>query len=206
MQDFTNLAYATSAQHKDSTESRIKRDASDLEKTRTKLEACSPFTSDPTLRNIVNGIVAGQGENVQDFESVGNKIIDDIIGKSAFTYKFKRIERARTAGKIAPDRTIDPALLFLNKPQLAQAIRDHVANLSSKDVMNSIPKTDCYVLDVTLIHRLPWTKSDSYSAIAESYADLTVTHYGQARVVFDGYGECPSIKDEEMRKKPTPCC
>ena len=78
MQDFTNLAYATSAQRKDSTESRIKRDASDLEKIRTKLEACSPFTSDPTLRNIVNGIVAGQGENVPYFESVGNKIIDDI--------------------------------------------------------------------------------------------------------------------------------
>ena len=125
MQDFTNLAYATSAQRKDSTELRIKRDASDLEKIRTKLEACSPFTSDPTLRNIVSGIVAGQGENVPYFESVGNKIIDDIIGKSAFTYKFKCIERARTlgkisAGKIAPDRTIDPALLFLNKPQLAR--------------------------------------------------------------------------------------
>ena len=167
MQDFTNLAYATSAQRKDSTESRIKRDASDLEKIRTKLEACSPFTSDPTPRNIVNGIVAGQGENVPYLESVGNKIIDDIIGKSAFTYKFKRIERARTlgnisAGKIAPDHTIDPALLFLNKPQLAQAIQDHVANLSSKDVMNSIPKTDCYVLDGgSLIHRLPWKKGDS---------------------------------------------
>ena len=96
MQDFTNLAYAISAQRKDSTESRIKRDASDFVKIRTKLEACSPFTSDPTLRNIVNGIVAGQGENVPYFESVGNKIIFDIIGKSAFTYKFKRIERART--------------------------------------------------------------------------------------------------------------
>ena len=56
------------------------------------------------------------------------------------------------------------------------------------------------------IHRLPWKKGESYNAIAESYADLTVTHYGQARVVFDGYGECPSIKDEEMRKNPTPCC
>ena len=140
--------------------------------------------------------------NVQDFESVGNKIIEDILGKSAFTYKFKRKERARTLGnisavKIAPDRTIDPALLFqrfllvsrsgdlsleavltyelspyppalfvtrnilrkADKPQLAQAIRDYVANLSSNAVMNSIPETDCYVLDGgSLIHRLPWKK------------------------------------------------
>ena len=82
--------YATSSQHKDSSEARIKRDASDLEKIRLKLAACSPFTSDPTLRNIVNGIVAGPDVNVHDFESVGNKIIEDMIGKSAFTYKFKR--------------------------------------------------------------------------------------------------------------------
>ena len=53
--------------------------------------------------------------NVQYFESVGNKIIEDIIGKSAFTYKVKRIERARTlrnvsAVKTAPGRIIDPTL------------------------------------------------------------------------------------------------
>ena len=117
MQDFTDLTYTTSPQHKDSTEARIKRDASDLDKIRMKLASCSPFTFDPTLRNIINGIVAGPAVNVHEFESVGNKIIEDMIGKSAFTYKFKRKDRAQTLGnisavKIAPDRTIDPALLF----------------------------------------------------------------------------------------------
>jgi hypothetical protein len=48
MQDFTDLTY-TSPQN-----------ASDLEKIQIKLAVCSPFTSDPTLRNIVNGIVADQ--------------------------------------------------------------------------------------------------------------------------------------------------
>jgi hypothetical protein len=117
MQDFSNLTYTASPQHKDSTEARIKRDASDIEQIRQKLEACSSFTSDPTLRNIVTGIVAGPDVNVHDFETVGKKIIGDMIGKSAFTHKFKRKERALTLGnvsavKIAPDRTIDPALLF----------------------------------------------------------------------------------------------
>ena len=37
--------------------------------------ACSPFTSDPTLKNIVNGIVAGPDVNVYAFESVWIKII-----------------------------------------------------------------------------------------------------------------------------------
>ena len=102
-----------------------------------------------------------------------------------------------SAVKIAPDRTIDPALMFqrflvvsrsgdlsleevstyelspyppalfearnilrkADKPELAQAIRDHAADLSSEAVMNSIPKTDCYVLDGgSLLHRLPWKK------------------------------------------------
>jgi len=94
-----------------------KRDASDLEKILLKLAACSQFTSDPTLRNIVSGIVAGPDVNVHDLESVGNKIIEDMIGKSAFTYKFKRNDQAKiivniSVVKIAPDRTIDPALLF----------------------------------------------------------------------------------------------
>jgi len=44
-----------------------------------------------------------------------------------------------------------------------------------------------------LLHRLPWKTGDSYGAIAESSADFTVRHYGQATVVFDGYGEGPSI-------------
>ena len=49
-----------------------------------------------------------------------------------------------------------------DKPQLAQTIRDHAADLSSEAVMNYIPKTDCYVLGgSSLLHRLPWKKGDS---------------------------------------------
>ena len=83
-------------------------------------------------------------------------------------------------------------------------------DLLNESLMNSIPKTDCYVLDGGyLLHRLPWKKGDSYNAIAESYADFTVRHYGQATVVFDGYGEGPSIKDnthQRRGKKPAPYC
>ncbi|KAH3833678.1 hypothetical protein DPMN_106991 [Dreissena polymorpha] len=42
MQDFTDLAYTTSPQHKESTEARIKRDASDLEKMHTKITLAHP--------------------------------------------------------------------------------------------------------------------------------------------------------------------
>ena len=54
--------------------------------------------------------------NVHDFESVSNKIIEDMIGKSAFTYKFNRKDRAKYLGNmsavnIAPECTTDPAFL-----------------------------------------------------------------------------------------------
>ena len=44
-----------------------------------------------------------------------------------------------------------------DKPQLAQAIRDHATDLSSEAVINFVPETDCYVP-----HRFPWKTGDSY--------------------------------------------
>ncbi|XP_052233279.1 uncharacterized protein LOC127846144 [Dreissena polymorpha] len=136
MQEFTDLVYTTSPQHKESTEARIKRDASDLEKMQTNITSCSPYTADPTLRNIVNGIVAGSDVNVHTFQEVGTKIIRDIKGKSAFAYKFKRKDRAKalensSAVKIAEDRAIDPALLFQRFFVVSKS-----GDLSLEDVMS----------------------------------------------------------------------
>jgi len=116
MQDFTDLTYTTIPQHKDSTEVCIKADSS-IEKMQTEITTCSPYTSNPTLRNMVNGIVAGSDVNVHAIEAVGKTIIRDIIGKSVFAYKFTRKYRAKSLGnslavKIASDRAFDPALLF----------------------------------------------------------------------------------------------
>ena len=58
--------------------------------------------------------------------------------------------------------------------------------------MNSIPKTDCFVLDGgSLLHRLTWKENESHCAIAESYAGFAERRYGQATVVFDGYCKTP---------------
>ncbi|KAH3787891.1 hypothetical protein DPMN_166022 [Dreissena polymorpha] len=117
MQDFTELTFTTSRQHKDSTEECIKRDSSDLEKMQTQITTCSPYTADLTLRNIVNGIVAGSDMNVCAIEAVWETIIRDSIGKSIFAYKFTGKYRAKANGnsfavKIASDRAFYPALLF----------------------------------------------------------------------------------------------
>ena len=52
-----------------------------------------------------------------------------------------------------------------------------------------------------MLHRLPWKTGDSYGAIAQSYADFSIRHYGSATVVFDGYGGGPSIKDNTHQRR-----
>ncbi|KAH3862529.1 hypothetical protein DPMN_025496 [Dreissena polymorpha] len=86
MQNFTDLTFTTSPQHKDSTEACIKGDSSDLEKMQTQITTCSPYTAGPTLRNMFNEIVVGSDVNVHAIDAVGKTIIRDIIGKSVLSY------------------------------------------------------------------------------------------------------------------------
>ena len=90
MQNFNALSYTTSEQHKESSESRIKRDYSDSTKIFSKLLASTPFSSDPSLRNIINGVVAKKDVNVHDFKSVGDKILGNMKDQPVFSFSFKR--------------------------------------------------------------------------------------------------------------------
>ncbi|KAH3692663.1 hypothetical protein DPMN_193817 [Dreissena polymorpha] len=83
----------------------------------TQITTCSPYIAHPTLRNMVNKIVAGSDVNVHAVEAVVKTIIRDIIGKSVFAYKFTGKYRAKALGnsfavKIASDPAFYPALLF----------------------------------------------------------------------------------------------
>ena len=128
VQDFNDLTYATSKHHKKATSSRIERDASDLSKISTKLNAFSPYSSDPTLRSITNGIVANENINVHEYEAVGNKTIKRMIGQPVFSFSINRMEKARTlrnftALQVAPHRTIDSSVLFQRFPLVFQVLR-----------------------------------------------------------------------------------
>jgi len=49
-------------------EARMKGELGDLEKIGTKLAECSPFWTDPSLRNIVNGVVAAEDVTVHEYD------------------------------------------------------------------------------------------------------------------------------------------
>ena len=62
--------------------------------------------------------------------------------------------------------------------------------------MNSIPDSESYVLDRgSLLHRLSWKRGTTYGKIAIRYVKFTISKYGMATVIFDGYSSNPSIKD-----------
>lgn len=58
MQEFCEMRYTTSEQHREATAARIVRDKEDLNKLDTMLGLYTPFSSETTLHNIVTGINA----------------------------------------------------------------------------------------------------------------------------------------------------
>ena len=86
-----------------------------------------------------------------------------------------------------------------DKPQLAHAIRDH----ASDAMLDCVPESTRHVLDGgSLLHRVPWQLGARYGEIAQSYPDFAIRHYGPATtVVFDGYEEGPSIKDNTHQRR-----
>jgi len=53
-----------------------------------------------------------------------------------------------------------------------------------------------------LLHRVKWNASNTYQQVCEQYGDFVKAHYGNnCIVVFDGYGNCPSIKDHEHSRR-----
>jgi hypothetical protein len=117
MQEFCDMQYTTSEQHKEATAARIVRDKEDLTKLATMLGLYTPFSDEMTLRNIITGINADDDVNVHDLFTVGRDTVSKMESQLIFSYSHKRNTKVKTlasakAVKVAEDRTIDPALLF----------------------------------------------------------------------------------------------
>ena len=66
-----------------------------------------------------------------------------------------------------------------------------------------LPESTRRVLDGgSLLRRVPWQLGRRYGEITKSYADFAIRHYGPATtVVFDGYEEGSSIKDNTHQRR-----
>ena len=88
-----------------------------------------------------------------------------------------------------------------DKALLLEVIREYLSS-SKAAKLEAIPKADHYVLDgFSLLRRLKWKEGSTYWSIAEMHASFTVDNYGKATVVFDGYTERPSTKDNVHQRR-----
>ena len=119
MQELTSVKYDASEQNKKMLNARQKRDLKDTETLMMALSDRSPFHDDPPqLRNIMTGIHAGEGVNVDDAKAVGDRIMSEMTGQSVLSYSFKRRQQALTMAskshiKVGDQHLqVDPQLLF----------------------------------------------------------------------------------------------
>ena len=72
------------------------RDKKDTVKILSALESHNPFSADPHLRNIINGVHGDSSVNVDKAKKVGDKVLSSLIGESPLEYTFKKSGHAVT--------------------------------------------------------------------------------------------------------------
>ena len=118
MQDFTEISFSTSDQHKDMSSARLKRDEKDSKTILSYLQDRSPFSSDVSLRNICTGVVAQASAYTERAESIGKSILSCMENECAIEYTFKKknqavpIEANSTVKIDGEVVQVDPQLLF----------------------------------------------------------------------------------------------
>lgn len=116
MQNFTNIKYSTSDQHQEMGIARQTRDHNDCQIVIEYLKTKSPFEGDTQLRNIANGIVAGDKVNVDRTRDVGLKILESMTGKTLKDHSFKKKDQVilmtQKRAEASAMKTLDPSLLF----------------------------------------------------------------------------------------------
>ena len=164
MQDFTGQTYKTSEQHQDMSASRVKRDENDIREMTCFLQTRSPFEESTNLKNIVTGVVGDTSfVDVHKAGEIGNKILQNMNGKSIKEFSFSRSMQAKTmaassknAVQIESDVVVvDPQLLFQRLTAAAESMSYNNRDLFRYE-LSSFPTS---LFETPFILRPP-TKSD----------------------------------------------
>ena len=100
LQKLTSVSFLSSDQHtlthSWSTGARMTRDKQDVDKLTTFFTTYDPFSPDPTLHCIATGVVASTSANVDDAQSIGVKILDDMVDEEVNQCIFPVSSKAKT--------------------------------------------------------------------------------------------------------------
>ena len=242
MQQFTSIHYGTSEQHKELGTTRKKRDDADTLTCLGFLKERSPFVNDIPLRNIETGVSGDKTVNAEKALTMGQEIVNDMVGKKVSEYVFKRNRQVTTLAskgniKIDGDEiNVDPQLLFQRLLAAANGETNDLSELFNYELTSSPSSifdnsglmrladksaltdviwklgdcasttgiemhTDCVLDGGSLLHRLPWTKGDTFLGICGNYIKYVMNRYADPIIVFDGYNSTPSTKDHAHRRR-----
>lgn len=118
MQEVTNTHRHSSEQHKELGPARKAKDTKDMMAVLFFLQQHNPFADDPSLRNIVTGIVADASVNVDNAKQVGLQILKRMEGQTATEISLKKKDKAVTMSVKSSVKVdgnavcVDPQLLF----------------------------------------------------------------------------------------------
>ena len=85
MKEFTSVSFNTNDQHRDMSSARQKRNLRDTQQIQTFLISKSPFSHDTYLRSIDSGVCAADDVNADRALSVGQTILDGMLGRKVWT-------------------------------------------------------------------------------------------------------------------------
>ena len=119
MQEFTDKYFTTNEQHQEMRVSRQKRDKDDCEQLAEFFCSRNPFNKGKELLNIISGVIASKGVNVEDAKTIGEKIIEKMESANVKEFVFKRnmtesnfakdLQISTWKGEVV---SVDPQLLF----------------------------------------------------------------------------------------------
>ena len=84
----------------------------------TYLSQRNPFSADPSLRSIMNGVVAGEDVNADKAKEAGEKVLCSMLGKNIHDHSFQKKDQVETLASKSAVRfsegsiQVDPQLLF----------------------------------------------------------------------------------------------
>uniref|UniRef100_K1QXD6 Uncharacterized protein n=1 Tax=Magallana gigas TaxID=29159 RepID=K1QXD6_MAGGI len=196
MQTFTDTGYQTSDQHVDMSRSRMEKDNKDGNVLRDFLKDRDPFVlRDKTLLNIETGMIADNDANTDAAKSIGEKTIQSIAGQLLMFQRLTAVESETlntTAELFQYELSSFPKSMFeangllkqAAKAKLGEAIWSigdcHAEELPTTNLLNVIDGG-------FLLHRIPWSKGETFSQICSKYVDHVKRGFQNPIVVMDCY-------------------
>lgn len=137
MEKFCNVSYFTSDQHVDSTDSRITRDAADIEKLLEFFKKYNPFPETNKIMSIFSGIVGNDSINCHQAYEIGMKSIESVIGTDFESLKLSRKNRVLSLKSVQSSVKVNDETVAINPLLLFQRL---CVNINSKNDMKSYLK------------------------------------------------------------------